>query len=71
MAKVTLTSALILMLLLSVRSVEAAPQQARPTRGELRLSRQLPANTSSCTITKDKDAEGNVAKVVAVCSLGP
>lgn len=40
-------------------------------RGELRLSRQLPANTSSCTITKDKDAEGSLAKAVAVCSLTP
>lgn len=37
-------------------------------RGELRLSRQLPAGTSSCTITKDKDAEGNLIKAVALCS---
>lgn len=46
-------------------------QCAYGARGELRLSQQLPAATSSCIITKHKDAEGNLTRAIAVCTLVP
>jgi len=38
---------------------------------EVTLSTQLPANVSECTVTRYKDAEGNVEKVEATCKLTP
>lgn len=46
-------------------------QCAYGARGELRLSQQLPASTSACVITKHKDADGNLTKVDAACTLTP
>lgn len=37
---------------------------------EVTLARRLPP-VSDCTITKEKDAEGNVERVVAVCTVAP
>lgn len=37
---------------------------------EITLSKQLPTNVSSCTITSIKDADGNVTSVEAKCTLG-
>lgn len=36
---------------------------------ELTLSQQLPSNIADCTITKHKDAQGNVGKVIAICTV--
>lgn len=38
---------------------------------EVSISRPLPAATSECTVTRTRDANGNVTKVVAVCTLAP
>jgi hypothetical protein len=38
---------------------------------EVSISRPLPAATSECTVTRTKDANSNVTKVVAVCKLEP
>lgn len=38
---------------------------------ELTLSQQLPANIADCTITKQKDSQGNVVQVIAVCTVAP
>ena len=39
--------------------------------GELTLSRPLPAQVTDCTITKHKDAQGNVEQVIATCTMAP
>ena len=36
---------------------------------EVTLAQQLPASVTDCTITKDKDSRGNVARVFAVCTI--
>jgi hypothetical protein len=38
---------------------------------EVSISRPLPAATSQCTVTRYRDASGNVTKVEAVCALEP
>jgi hypothetical protein len=36
--------------------------------GELTLSQQLPSNLKECTVTANKDSDGNISKVMARCT---